>query len=218
MITDKTGLVADYDSDAANALRTRRAAARGDARTALSHKRTTRHPSRRSSRVTYRSRSSVRAIFVTHQSVLLGNISRMLRRPRSFHAFPCHMSPSTNTATRRACHTMSGRPSTSRACNRYRRPRLCNSRRKAISALESWLRTAAIMREVSAGSRRRVAKSRLGINIRRSLGRSSSCLSRVGFAQCQKLPQPSLRISRSSSLLEASGPRSAGMQSVPPGQ
>src|SRR6266849_6125936 len=57
---------------------------------------------------------------------------------------------------------MSGRPGNPRTCTLYRSPRACSPPRSINSALESLFLTADIMRDVTAGSRRRSTASMLG--------------------------------------------------------
>ena len=94
------------------------AASTGASRTSSSHSLTTCQPVACSSAVTSRSRSIVRRIFDTQNSLLLGNRSSRLSRPRLTWALPCQKSPSTKTATPRFRTTMSGQPRTSLACRR----------------------------------------------------------------------------------------------------
>lgn len=133
-----------------------RATPTGSRRTSDSQTRITTQPASESAKSTARSRATFREIFSNHHAVLVGNIDAKSGLPRraGSSGLPCHISPSTKIAMRRPRMEMSGRPMTVDACSRYRRPSEWRVLRRAISAFESFPRTARIIRCVVSGLRR----------------------------------------------------------------
>ena len=107
-----------------------------------SHTQTTNHPANCSSARCRSSRAVLAASLAAHQS------------PFAFGRVPwtgqeCQKSPITKTATRARVNTTSGRVVPTRWCTRNRRPRACNSRRRAISGAVPVLRCRLICRWTS---------------------------------------------------------------------
>lgn len=180
----------------------------------LSHIRRTVQPDSLSRLLTSVSRSRFRAILAIHQSALVGNWSRGSASPRTRQALPCQKSPSTKTAILSPCQAMSGVPGTCLGWSRYRSPRPCSADRRAISGRVFLFRTAAIIRVVTAGSRRPRLFA-LGLLVGDSAGfGSDGC--RITGESLPECAQPFHGVHLSASMELLGGVRPPRVHRVPP--